>query len=147
MVALESSLFVPVSRRRELHRWPAMEVLGAATEAHLGFALTEIGPVEIYSCFPAAIRVQQRALRSGQKLAVAGQMAQPQQCGRGHSIAARNAGVDEVFDARDELLVVVGGEEKSPALAILEVFEQEIGKPRRFVDPAFVERSLMERHE
>jgi len=62
VVALESSLFVPVSRRRELHRWPAMEVLGAAAEAHLGFALTEIDAVEIYSCFPAAIRVQQRAL-------------------------------------------------------------------------------------
>jgi acetyl-CoA C-acetyltransferase len=62
VVALESSLFVPVSRRRELHRWPAMEVLGAAAEAHLGFPLAEIESVEIYSCFPAAIRVQQRAL-------------------------------------------------------------------------------------
>ena len=29
VVALESSLFVPVSRRRAMHRWPAMEVLGA----------------------------------------------------------------------------------------------------------------------
>jgi acetyl-CoA C-acetyltransferase len=62
VVALESSLFVPVSRRRDLHRWPAMEVLGAAAEAHLGFPLAEIESVEIYSCFPAAIRVQQRAL-------------------------------------------------------------------------------------
>jgi len=62
VVALESSLFVPVSRRREIHRWPAMEVLGRAAEAHLGFSLTDIEPVEIYSCFPAAIRVQQRAL-------------------------------------------------------------------------------------
>jgi acetyl-CoA C-acetyltransferase len=62
IVALESSLFVPVSRRRELHRWPAMEVLGAAAETHLGFPLTEIESAEIYSCFPAAIRVQQRAL-------------------------------------------------------------------------------------
>jgi acetyl-CoA C-acetyltransferase len=62
VVALESSLFVPVSRRRDLYRWPAMEVLGAAAEAHLGFPLAEIESVEIYSCFPAAIRVQQRAL-------------------------------------------------------------------------------------
>jgi acetyl-CoA C-acetyltransferase len=62
VVALESSLFVPVSRRRQMHRWPAMAVLGAAAEAHLGFPLTEIESVEIYSCFPAAIRVQQRAL-------------------------------------------------------------------------------------
>jgi acetyl-CoA C-acetyltransferase len=62
VVALESSLFVPVSRRRHLHRWPAMEVLGAAAEAHLGFPLSAIASVEIYSCFPAAVRVQQRAL-------------------------------------------------------------------------------------
>ena len=61
-VALESSLSIPVSEREHLHRWPAMEVLGAAAEAHLGYALREIGPVEVYSCFPAAIRVQQRAL-------------------------------------------------------------------------------------
>jgi hypothetical protein len=41
VVALESSLFVPVSRDAAMHRWPAMEVLGAAAEAHLGFPLTE----------------------------------------------------------------------------------------------------------
>jgi len=61
-VALESSLSVPVSQRAHIHRWPSMEVLGAAAEAHLGYALTDIEPVEIYSCFPAAVRVQQRAL-------------------------------------------------------------------------------------
>jgi acetyl-CoA C-acetyltransferase len=62
VVALESSHFVPVSRRRHMHRWPAMEVLGTAAEAHLGFPLATIGSAEIYSCFPAAVRVQQRAL-------------------------------------------------------------------------------------
>jgi acetyl-CoA C-acetyltransferase len=62
LVALESSLSVPVSERADLHRWPAMEVLGAAAEARLGYRLAEIEPVEVYSCFPAAVRVQQRAL-------------------------------------------------------------------------------------
>jgi acetyl-CoA C-acetyltransferase len=62
LVALESSLSVPVSQRAAIHRWPAMEVLGAAAEAHLGLRLADIGPVEVYSCFPAAVRVQQRAL-------------------------------------------------------------------------------------
>jgi len=62
IVALESSLSVPVSQRADIHRWPAMEVLGAAAEAHLGYPLRDIGPVELYSCFPAAVRVQQRAL-------------------------------------------------------------------------------------
>jgi acetyl-CoA C-acetyltransferase len=63
LVALESSFSLPLSRRRDLHRWPAMEVLGAAAEAHLGRPLAEIELVELYSCFPAAVRVQQRALR------------------------------------------------------------------------------------
>jgi acetyl-CoA C-acetyltransferase len=63
LVALESSFSLPLSQRRDLHRWPSMEVLGAAAEAHLGHALAEIEEVELYSCFPAAVRVQQRALR------------------------------------------------------------------------------------
>ena len=63
LVALESSFSLPLPRRRELHRWPAMEVLGRAAEAHLGHRLAAIELVELYSCFPAAVRVQQRALR------------------------------------------------------------------------------------
>jgi acetyl-CoA C-acetyltransferase len=63
LVALESSSSVPVSERRDLHRWQAMEVLGHAAEAHLGHALAAIELAEVYSCFPAAVRVQQRALR------------------------------------------------------------------------------------
>ena len=45
-----------------MHRWPAMEVLGRAAAAHLGEPLTNLDYVEVYSCFPAAVRVQQRAL-------------------------------------------------------------------------------------
>jgi acetyl-CoA C-acetyltransferase len=63
LVALESSFSLPVPKRRDLHRWPAMEVLGQAAEAHLGHPLSVIPLVELYSCFPAAVRVQQRALR------------------------------------------------------------------------------------
>lgn len=62
LVALESSHCVPVSCRHEIHRWQAMEVLGGAASSHLGRALTEIDLVEVYSCYPAAVRVQQRAL-------------------------------------------------------------------------------------
>jgi acetyl-CoA C-acetyltransferase len=62
LVALESSTSVPVSERRDLHRWPAMEILGRAAEAHLGHPLADLDLVEVYSCFPAAVRVQQRAL-------------------------------------------------------------------------------------
>jgi acetyl-CoA C-acetyltransferase len=62
LVALESSFALPVPRRRDMHRWPAMEVLAAAASEHLGAPLTAIEHAEVYSCFPAAVRVQQRAL-------------------------------------------------------------------------------------
>lgn len=61
-VALESSFALSLSRRRDLHRWPAMRVLGEAAAAHLGRPLADVDVVELYSCFPAAVRVQQREL-------------------------------------------------------------------------------------
>ncbi len=61
-VALQSSHSVPVTRRREMHRWPAMEILGQAASQHLARPLSELPHAELYSCFPAAVRVQQRAL-------------------------------------------------------------------------------------
>jgi acetyl-CoA C-acetyltransferase len=61
-VALESSHAVSLTRRTELHRWPAMGVLGRAAAAHLGSPLDRIEHVECYSCFPSAVRVQQAEL-------------------------------------------------------------------------------------
>ncbi len=62
LVSLESSHSVSLSKRAALHRWPAMNVLGHAAEAHLGVRLADIELVELYSCFPAAVRIQQREL-------------------------------------------------------------------------------------
>ncbi len=62
LVGLESSHCVTLSRRGEMHRWQALEVLGRAAAAHLGHPLSDLDLVEIYSCFPAAIRVGQREL-------------------------------------------------------------------------------------
>jgi acetyl-CoA C-acetyltransferase len=62
-VALHSSGAITLTARRDLHAWPAMEVLGRAAAGHLGRPLGEIPIAEVYSCFPAAVRVQQRALR------------------------------------------------------------------------------------
>jgi acetyl-CoA C-acetyltransferase len=62
-VALESSHSVPLSRRAEIHRWPAMAVLGKAARDHLERDLDSLQHIELYSCFPAAVRVQQRELR------------------------------------------------------------------------------------
>ncbi len=61
-VALESSFSLSLTKRAELHRWPAMKVLGDAAAAHLGRDLASIEHAEVYSCFPAAVRVQQREL-------------------------------------------------------------------------------------
>jgi len=61
-VGLESGHAVSLLRRRAPHTWPAMEVLGNATARRLGRPVADADSVELYSCFPAAVRVQQRAL-------------------------------------------------------------------------------------
>jgi acetyl-CoA C-acetyltransferase len=61
-VALHCSEAVTLTARKRLHAWPAMGVLGRAAEAHLGVALRDLRLAEVYSCFPAAVRVQQREL-------------------------------------------------------------------------------------
>ena len=48
LVALESSQSLSLSRRADLHRWPAMGVLGRAAGAQLGEPLTAIEHVELY---------------------------------------------------------------------------------------------------
>ena len=61
-VSLESSFSLSLTKRADLHRWPAMKVLGDAAVAHLGRPLSSVEHAEVYSCFPAAVRVQQREL-------------------------------------------------------------------------------------
>ena len=61
-VALDSSWGLTLSRRPELHRWPAIGVMGDVAAEHLGVGVAEVDLVELYSCFPAAVRVQQREL-------------------------------------------------------------------------------------
>jgi acetyl-CoA C-acetyltransferase len=61
-VALESSFALPVTGRTELHAWPAMRVLGEQAAQVIDRPLADVEHVEVYSCFPAAVRVQQRAL-------------------------------------------------------------------------------------
>jgi acetyl-CoA C-acetyltransferase len=61
-VAVHVSESVTLTARRHLHAWPAMEVLGRAAAGHLGRPLREVTVADLYSCFPSAVRVQQRAL-------------------------------------------------------------------------------------
>src|SRR4051794_5231329 len=62
LVGIESSASVSLSKRLELHRWPAMQILGDAASQHIGQPLADCEHQEVYSCFPLAVRVQQREL-------------------------------------------------------------------------------------
>lgn len=62
LVGIDADHAVSLSRRRWLHRWPAMAVLGEAAAARIGRPVADAELVEVYSCFPSAVRVQQREL-------------------------------------------------------------------------------------
>jgi acetyl-CoA C-acetyltransferase len=62
LVGIDATHAVSLSRRRHLHRWPAMAVLGRAAAERIGRPLAEVELIEVYSCFPSAVRVQQREL-------------------------------------------------------------------------------------
>jgi acetyl-CoA C-acetyltransferase len=62
LVGLESSHALSLLRRSRPDTWPAMGVLGGAAAVRVGRPLAEAEFVELYSCFPAAVRVQQREL-------------------------------------------------------------------------------------
>jgi acetyl-CoA C-acetyltransferase len=61
-VGLESSHAVSLLRRSAPHRWPAMDVLGTAAAERIGRPVADAEVIELYSCFPVAVRVQQRML-------------------------------------------------------------------------------------
>ncbi len=65
LVGLESSHALSLLARAAPHRWPAMEVLGTSAALRIRRPLAEVETIEVYSCFPAAVRVQQDALGLG----------------------------------------------------------------------------------
>jgi acetyl-CoA C-acetyltransferase len=62
LVGIDASHALSLSRRRYPHRWPAMGVLGRAAAERIGRPLDAVEHIELYSCFPSAVRVQQREL-------------------------------------------------------------------------------------
>jgi acetyl-CoA C-acetyltransferase len=62
LAGVESSHAVSLLRRKDPHTWPAMGALGRAVSDRIGRPVGEADIVEAYSCFPAAVQVQQRAL-------------------------------------------------------------------------------------
>ncbi|MHA7839976.1 MAG: acetyl-CoA acetyltransferase, partial [bacterium] len=62
LTVVDCEHMVTLSERRELHRSPGFRAAGERMAAHLGREPAEIEHLELYSCFPAAVRVQQREL-------------------------------------------------------------------------------------
>ena len=61
-VAAESNNMVPVVRRAELGRCEAIRLCGQAAATHLGTPLSECAHIDLYSCFPSAVRMQRDEL-------------------------------------------------------------------------------------
>jgi len=51
-----------ISHRPELHRSPAIRLAGAAALALAGVGIDDVGPVDLYSCFPCRVQIAARAL-------------------------------------------------------------------------------------
>ncbi|NEW34492.1 crotonase/enoyl-CoA hydratase family protein [Nocardia cyriacigeorgica] len=51
-----------VSERTELAASPAIRTIGAAVLEHAGIGIDQVGPVDLYSCFPVAVQIAAREL-------------------------------------------------------------------------------------
>ena len=60
LAVVDSEHMVTLSERRDLHRSPGFKLAGERALGHVGLAIDEVEHLELYSCFPAAVRVQQR---------------------------------------------------------------------------------------
>ena len=67
LAVVDSEAMRPLSERRDLHRAHGFERAFEGALAHVDRPIDEIDYLELYSCFPAAVRVQQRALGLDQK--------------------------------------------------------------------------------
>ena len=52
----ESNFILKMSMRRDLYRWPAFAVAAERLFALTGLTVDDIGPIDLYSCFPAAVQ-------------------------------------------------------------------------------------------
>jgi len=58
----ESNHMLPLTRRRVLHRSPGFAVAGARVLQRIGRRPADLTHLELYSCFPSAVRIQLREL-------------------------------------------------------------------------------------
>jgi acetyl-CoA C-acetyltransferase len=62
LAVVDSEHMVTLSERHDLHRSPGFRFAGRRALRHVDRAVSEIEHLELYSCFPAAVRVQQREM-------------------------------------------------------------------------------------
>ncbi|MBM4267725.1 MAG: acetyl-CoA acetyltransferase [Deltaproteobacteria bacterium] len=62
LAAAESNHMVPLCERAVLHRSPGFRIGFERALAHAGLGAAELDHVELYSCFPVAVRIQLREL-------------------------------------------------------------------------------------
>jgi len=62
LAVAESNHMVPLSERADPHRSPGFRLAGRQALAAAGLGIDEIDRLELYSCFPIAVRVQMREL-------------------------------------------------------------------------------------
>lgn len=59
---VQSNLVVPMPERAEIDRWPAAGIAARAALDAAGVAVGDLGPVDLYSCFPSAVQIQAREI-------------------------------------------------------------------------------------
>jgi acetyl-CoA C-acetyltransferase len=62
LAVADANHMLPLSARRVLHQSPGFACAGERAGARAGLQLPAVRHLELYSCFPAAVRIQQRAL-------------------------------------------------------------------------------------
>ncbi|MFK7898757.1 MAG: hypothetical protein AB8G23_23185 [Myxococcota bacterium] len=62
LAVTDSEYMVTLSERGELHRSPGFALAGEQALSHIGRGIEDIDLFELYSCFPASVRIQQREL-------------------------------------------------------------------------------------
>jgi acetyl-CoA C-acetyltransferase len=62
LAVADANQMLALSQRRELHRSPGFARAGERALERAGLGVSEVALLELYSCFPVAVRVQQREL-------------------------------------------------------------------------------------
>ena len=62
LAMVESNAVIPLSERAEVHRWPASQLVARTALESAAISIDEVGPVDLYSCFPSAVEVQAREI-------------------------------------------------------------------------------------